>query len=43
MLALGRALVGRPKMVRLDEPSEGMQPNIVQSIGEETRNVSRDM
>ncbi len=32
MLALGRALVGRPKVLLLDEPSEGMQPSIVQEL-----------
>ena len=33
-LAIGRVLVGHPELVLLDEPSEGIQPNIVQSIGE---------
>jgi branched-chain amino acid transport system ATP-binding protein len=32
MLALGRALVGGPKVLLLDEPSEGIQPSIVQEI-----------
>jgi branched-chain amino acid transport system ATP-binding protein len=32
MLALGRALVGRPKVLLLDEPSEGIQPSIVQEL-----------
>lgn len=43
MLALGRALVGRPRMLLLDEPSEGIQPNIVQSIGEDIRRINREM
>jgi urea ABC transporter ATP-binding protein UrtE len=30
MLAIGRALVGNPDMLILDEPSEGVQPSIVQ-------------
>ena len=34
MLAIGRVLVGQPRLVILDEPSEGVQPNIVQKIGE---------
>ena len=34
MLAIGRALCGKPKIVLLDEPSEGIQPNIVQQIGD---------
>jgi len=33
-LAIGRILVGKPKIILLDEPSEGIQPNIVQEIGE---------
>jgi urea ABC transporter ATP-binding protein UrtE len=31
-LAIGRALVGQPTLLLLDEPSEGIQPSIVQGI-----------
>jgi urea transport system ATP-binding protein len=31
-LAIGRVLVGRPELILLDEPSEGIQPSIVQDI-----------
>jgi urea transport system ATP-binding protein len=37
-LAIGRALVGNPGLILLDEPSEGIQPSIVQDIA---RNVKR--
>ncbi len=34
MLAIGRALIGNPDLLLLDEPSEGVQPNIVDQISE---------
>ncbi|MGD9536409.1 MAG: ABC transporter ATP-binding protein [Alphaproteobacteria bacterium] len=34
MLAIGRVLIGSPDFLLLDEPSEGIQPSIVQQIAE---------
>lgn len=34
MVAIGRILIGNPKLLLLDEPSEGIQPSIVEQIAE---------
>ena len=40
LLALGRCLVGRPSVVLLDEPSEGIQPSIVEEIARHLHDLS---
>ena len=41
MCALGRALMSRPKMILLDEPSMGLAPQIVEEIFEIVRNLNK--
>jgi urea transport system ATP-binding protein len=41
-LAIGRALVLNPEFLILDEPTEGIQPNIVQEIGQIIRRLNKE-
>lgn len=42
-LAIGRALIGNPELVLLDEPSEGIQPSIVHQIGENMKQLNAEI
>ena len=42
MLAVGRALMARPRLLMLDEPSMGLAPNLQQFIMQTVRNISQE-
>jgi branched-chain amino acid transport system ATP-binding protein len=39
-LAIGRAMVGHPRLMLLDEPSEGIQPSIIKDISRNVRELN---
>jgi urea transport system ATP-binding protein len=42
-LAIGRCLVSEPRVMLLDEPTEGIQPNIIQQIGQVLGRLVKEM
>jgi len=42
MLAMGRALMARPRLLLLDEPSMGLSPIMVDTIFEVIRNIHQE-
>ncbi|WP_254273397.1 ABC transporter ATP-binding protein [Haloarcula marina] len=43
MLAIARALVSNPDLLLLDEPSEGIQPSIVDQISRDMQTINEDL
>lgn len=42
-LAIARALAANPKILILDEPTEGIQPSIIQDIGRAVRKINSEL
>jgi branched-chain amino acid transport system ATP-binding protein len=42
MLAIGRALMGRPKVILMDEPSLGLAPLVAEEVYERIRGINRE-
>lgn len=41
-LAIARCLMGKPKMILLDEPTEGIQPNVVMEIADTLKKIAME-
>ena len=43
MLAIGRAVLGRPRLLMLDEPTEGVWVGVIEEIAERLKQLSKEM
>lgn len=43
MLAVGRAMMARPKLMMLDEPSLGLAPIVIDEMFEKIQQINRDL
>ena len=42
MVAIGRGLMARPRLLMIDEPSLGLAPNVVDRVMEVIKTINRD-
>ena len=43
MLAMSRALIGKPKFVMLDEPTEGVWVGVIEEISDRLKELSKEI
>ena len=43
MLAMSRALIGKPKFIMLDEPTEGVWVGVIEEIADRLRELSKEI